>query len=168
MNIYSMCIFHHILAQFKEHLLVEPSSACYNESKYCIKELLMQKTLRLSFQKGDWLVIIMVALLALGVMLACLPRSGGAENAVVQIYREGELIRTLPLGEDRELSVSGEYVNLVSIQDGRACILESNCPGADCVHSGWISSPGRSIVCLPNRVEIRVVGAHSDVDFVVR
>ncbi|MBQ8917117.1 MAG: NusG domain II-containing protein, partial [Oscillospiraceae bacterium] len=48
----------------------------------------------------------------------------------------------------------------------RACIAQSTCPGEDCVHSGWISSPGRSVVCLPNRVEIRITGS-SEVDFVV-
>jgi len=45
-------------------------------------------------------------------------------------------------------------------------IAESTCPGNDCVHSGKIHSAGRSIVCLPNRVEIRITG-ESDVDYVV-
>ena len=54
----------------------------------------------------------------------------------------------------------------VVIRDGRAAILESDCPGGDCIHSGWISQPGRSIVCLPNRVELRIAG-QGDVDFVV-
>ena len=46
-------------------------------------------------------------------------------------------------------------------------ITGSDCPGEDCVHSGWIKASGRSIVCLPNKVEIRIVGQSDDVDFVV-
>ena len=63
--------------------------------------------------------------------------------------------------------IGGAYINRVEVRDGRIAIVDSDCPGEDCVHSGWISRPGRSIVCLPNRLEIRVTGT-SDVDFVVR
>ena len=88
------------------------------------------------------------------------------ENAAVQIYQNNVLIRELPLDTDMEFEVFGEYTNTVRILDGKACMLSSDCPGGDCVHSGWISTPGRSIVCLPNSLEIRITG-QSDVDFVV-
>ena len=71
------------------------------------------------------------------------------------------------MNETTEFVVEGDYTNVISVEDGKAAIIESDCPGADCVHSGWIHEPGRSIVCLPNRVEIRMEGA-SEVDFVVR
>ena len=56
------------------------------------------------------------------------------------------------------------------ICDGKAAILESTCPGEDCVHSGWISQTGRSVVCLPNRAEVRIEGVSGadDVDAVVQ
>ena len=77
-------------------------------------------------------------------------------------------MKELPLEEDQNVEAEYEYHNLISIQNKMVCILESDCPGEDCVHSGWIGSVGRSIVCLPNRVEVRVVGVQDDVDFVVR
>ena len=79
------------------------------------------------------------------------------------------LLRNVPyrLNTDAEFEVSGEYVNRIVVRDGRVCIEDSDCPGSDCVHSGWIDKGGRSIVCLPNRVEIRISG-ESDVDFVVK
>lgn len=126
----------------------------------------MKKNLRLSFQKGDiFAVLIVVCLIVLSGVLF-LPR-GETENGNVEIYKAGERIYVFPLTEDRTFSVDGEYRNVISIEDGRVAIVESDCPGTDCVHTGWISSAGRSIVCLPNRVEVRIT-SFDEVDFVVR
>ena len=73
----------------------------------------------------------------------------------------------MPLSENAEYVIRSEFENIIAVQDGRAAIIRSDCPGEDCVHSGWISAAGRSIVCLPNRAEVRIVGKVSDVDFVV-
>ena len=83
------------------------------------------------------------------------------------VYQDGQRIKELSLSEDAEFVVEGAYTNKIVVENGRAAITESDCPGTDCVHSGWIHEVGRSIVCLPNRVEIRLEGA-SEVDFVVR
>ena len=61
----------------------------------------------------------------------------------------------------------GYGLSYTSFSITEAAFTESDCPGRDCVHSGSIGSTGRSIVCLPNRVEIRVISAEADVDFVV-
>lgn len=120
----------------------------------------------LSFRRGDFSVIALIVLLALIVAIAYLPKGTSAQNAAVQVFRDNVLIRELPLDTDAEFEVKGEYINAIVIRDGKVCIESSDCPGSDCVHSGWISRSGRSIVCLPNRVEIRISGT-SDVDFVV-
>ena len=86
---------------------------------------------------------------------------------MVCVYQEGKLIREIPLDTDTEFVIEGEYENVVTMKDGTVAITKSDCPGTDCVHSGRIQEAGRSIVCLPNRVEIRIEGA-SEVDFVVR
>lgn len=126
----------------------------------------MGKNQRLSFQKGDFLAIILVAALALAVALLFLPGTGGKQGTMVQIYRNGVLTEELTLSQDRTLELSGDYHCTVTVKDGKVAITDSDCPGEDCVHTGWIESPGRSIVCIPNRVEVRVTGS-GDVDFVV-
>ena len=55
----------------------------------------------------------------------------------------------------------------LTVKDGAIAFTASSCPGQDCVHSGSIRHTGRSLVCLPNSVEIRVISEESDVDFVV-
>jgi hypothetical protein len=97
--------------------------------------------------------------------LLFLPRS--AEGAVVEIYHQGKLVKTIALEASEEYILAGEYTNLITVDGGKVRITASDCPGQDCVHSGGISSPGRSLVCLPNGVEVRIVGKSGDVDFVV-
>ena len=120
----------------------------------------------LRFRKGDWLAIAVVAALAVAVLLCFLP--GGKEPAAqAEIYLDGELYRTLSLEENTVFQVADAYTNEITVKDGTIAFTASNCPGQDCVHSGSIRSTGRSLVCLPNKVEIRVVAGESDVDFVV-
>ena len=119
-----------------------------------------------SFQKGDLLAIVAVLVLAAAIFLFFLPRDQ-SEAAEAQIYQNGKLLMTLSLEQPGEFPVEGEYCNTVTVRHGTIAITASNCPGQDCVHSGAIHSPGRSLVCLPNALEIRVVSGQSDVDFVV-
>ena len=118
----------------------------------------MRKNLRLTFRKGDLLAVIPVVAMTLMTAVFFLPKNTSSEGAVVQIYQDGELVKELSLDEDQTIRLTGAYSNTVEIRDGKAGITETDCPGADCAHSGWISSMGRSIVCIPNRVEVRIVG----------
>lgn len=121
---------------------------------------------KLHFCKGDWLAIALVGILALGVMLCFLPGSN-EPAAYARIYQGGALYKTVSLQEDQTFSVDGLYHNEITVKDGAISFTASDCPGMDCVHSGSIHSTGRSLVCLPNGMEIRVVSGDSDVDFVV-
>ena len=120
----------------------------------------------LRFRKGDWIAIGVVALVAAAIALCFLPRSHGPA-AYAQIYLNGQLVKTVALGEDRTFLVEDRYRNEITVSDGTIAFTDSDCPGRDCVHSGSIRSTGRSLVCLPNGVEIRVISGEPDVDFVV-
>lgn len=123
--------------------------------------------MNLRFQKGDIFAIGLVVFLAISVVLLFLP--GQSQPAAqVQIYHRGKLVKTMPLDQDGQFVVTGDYTNVITVADGQVSITASDCPGEDCVHSGAISTAGRSLVCLPNAVEVRVVGNSDDVDFVVR
>lgn len=122
---------------------------------------------KLTFCKGDFIAIALVIVLALLVSFVFWTSIDTEEGSRVVIYEDGKIVREIPLTEEAEFVVEGFYTNRIVVKDGKAAIVESNCPGTDCVHSGWIHESGRSIICLPNRVEVRIEGA-SDVDFVVR
>ena len=125
----------------------------------------MAQAERLRFQKGDLLAMGLVVVLAALVLLCFLPQNGEVSGQAV-IRLNGETVETVNLSEDRTLVIEGQYRNVIRIADGKIAISESDCPGRDCVHSGSIQHRGRMIVCLPNGLEIRIVSAEEDVDFV--
>lgn len=121
--------------------------------------------MRLHFQKGDCIAIGAVVLLAALVFVLFLPKP--AQSAVVEIYHNGVLVQTMPLSQNGQYTLQGTYENVIAVSGGKVSITQSDCPGHDCVYSGAISTVGRSLVCLPNGVEVRIVGRSGDVDFVV-
>lgn len=122
--------------------------------------------MRLRFQKWDMAVIVGVLLLAGLIFAAFLPKSDRAA-VYAEVYQDGKLVQTVMLSEDQEFTVTGKYTNTVTVSDGKIAVTQSDCPGGDCVSCGWADGAGRSIVCLPNALEIRVLAGNGDVDFVV-
>lgn len=154
-----------VLCEVPDHGIIMVGLFCAHQIK--LSERFMNKDLRLAFCRGDLFAILLVVCIALGTVFAFMPAGAEDETHAVQIYQSGKLLHELPLDGDTILEIEGDYKNTVSVSGGRVCISKSDCPGGDCVHSGAISAPGRSIVCLPNRVEVRITGM-GDVDFVLR
>lgn len=128
-----------------------------------------RKEIQLKLCKGDMVVIFFVVMLAVLVGVLFWMKTGNDKGNTVVIYREGKKIQEFSLYEEQEILIENDYTNKLLIKDGKAAIIESDCPGMDCVHSGWIRENGRSLVCLPNRVEIRIEGeTEAEVDFIVR
>ena len=124
-------------------------------------------SMRLRFQKGDIVVIAGIVLLAMLVFVLFLPKEAPSA-AYAEIYQGGKLMRTVLLTQDQEFTVTGKYTSTVTVCDGKIAVTQSDCPSKDCIRCGWQGGPGRSILCLPNELEIRIVAENSDVDFVVR
>jgi len=122
--------------------------------------------MRLQFCKGDCLAIALVVALAAAVLVCFLPANRESSD-FAEIYLNGELVKSVDLTKDQTFVVANLYRNVISVTDGAISIVESDCPGQDCVHSGRINASGRIIVCLPNGLEIRIPPGKADVDFVV-
>ena len=91
---------------------------------------------------------------------------------VAYIYQDDELIESLDLSavaEPYSFSVTSSYgVNVISVEHGRIRISEADCPDRACVRMGWINGGSQPIVCLPNRLIIRLEsGSPPDVDAIV-
>lgn len=119
----------------------------------------MDKSVSLQFKRGDAAAAAAVLLCAAALSLTLFTQALAVEHTVVQVYQDGRFLREISLEQDGSYTLSGQYINVVTVQDGRMAVTQSDCPGEDCVHSGWVSSPGRSVVCLPNRVELRLTGS---------
>ena len=80
----------------------------------------------------------------------------------VEVYQNGELVKVLSLDREQTLTVTGKYTNVITVQGGRVAITHTDCPGGDCLSAGEISRAGESIVCLPNRLILRIDGTSED------
>lgn len=112
----------------------------------------------LRFRKGDLIAIACVLVLAGVLALILLPRLSSGSDLMVEVYQNGRLIRQIPLCENTTFTVTGVYENTILIKDSAVYVSEASCPGNDCVRSGRISRSGQSIICLPNKLEIRISG----------
>lgn len=115
------------------------------------------------WRRGDsWLVAaVLAASLLLAVYLWLSPRRGAA----VEISVAGQVTETLPLNVDAQRLIAGEGgTNRLLIENGTARVVEADCPDILCVRHAPISRPGQSILCLPHRVAVTVVGDGAAID----
>ena len=84
----------------------------------------------------------------------------------VEVTQDGTLIGTYSLAIDRTVTLNGG-TNVLEIEDGGAYLSYAACPDRTCVNTGKIMYNGQSIVCLPNRITVKVISADGGgVDFV--
>lgn len=108
-----------------------------------------------------WIFLFVLLLLLCGGLSVYLFHSGsavGVDARFAEISSHGEVIATVALHLDRELTVkNGDSYNVVSVKDGKIAVTEASCPDHYCMHRGFCNS-GPEIVCLPNRLVIRFLG----------
>lgn len=109
-------------------------------------------------KKYDFLIITLVIILSAVIYLF------GTSNKDfdVLIYVDGELYEQIDynsyMNETRNI-VSGFGENTVKIDKNGVCVTESTCKDKLDVNSGYINKEGQSIVCLPNRLVIKLQSA---------
>lgn len=86
----------------------------------------------------------------------------------VEIKVQGELYETRQLtghtGREEIRIETDLGVNIVEIIDEKVSMYEADCPDKICYSPEYISRPGETIVCLPNRIGIEVKGEKPDAD----
>lgn len=102
----------------------------------------------------DILLALVVVAQAAALLLTGARRAG---EPAARVVRDGRVVALLRLGQDRVFEVGDAGVT-VEVRAGRVRVAESDCPRKVCVRTGWISRPGRAIVCAPNRLLVEVVG----------
>jgi len=131
-------------------------------------------------RKADIILFIVLVLTGLAASAALsFSHTGAGKDAKVVIESEGDLYARYPLSEDRTVVVpapgqsrSGsadaaagddaaaaeqyDRCNVVEISGGAVSVTEASCKNQVCVKHGAINRTGESIVCLPNRLVVRI------------
>lgn len=109
---------------------------------------------KINLQRKDWLLIVMIILVA-GLAFLLHHFIGGKGAGCVTVKVEGEIQGVYSLAKDRVVEIN-DGTNILEIRNGSADMTGADCPDKLCVNQKAISKNGESIICLPNKVVVTV------------
>ncbi len=112
---------------------------------------------------GD-IALVALVIAAAVVSLQVLSRANASKKGSLAVIAvNGKEVKRVALGDgmrSRKFVVRGAGgATVVEVSGGRARVLTSHCRDKICVGVGWIDSPGKAVICLPNRVVLRITGS---------
>ncbi len=110
----------------------------------------MKKHLKI---KDIILVVLILAVAGGAWLLHEALKDAGSGVAVIRV--DGVIDGTYPLSEDKEISINGG-TNILRIRNGKAKMMEADCPDQLCVNQRAVSADSESIICLPNKVIVEI------------
>lgn len=112
-------------------------------------------------RKAD--IVLLIVLLLIGGLFSWLSVRGNVTGSYVQVTVDGKVYGRYNLNRDRTVTIRQHgHMNKFIIKDGHAQMEESSCKNQICVHHKPISRKNESIVCLPNRVSLEIVGGRDE------
>lgn len=108
----------------------------------------------LKIRKND--IFLVASIIILCIIISVIPFFFSSDGSSVLIYLDGELYAEKSLNENSVTDIDG--LMQVVIENGKAYVKNSVCPNGACEHSAPVSSSGESIICLPNKIMIKISG----------
>lgn len=76
---------------------------------------------------------------------------------VIEIYVNNEIYKTIPINSEEELIIEmGSEYNKIKVHNGGAEIVDASCKDNVCVNTGFISKLSERIVCMPNKLVVKL------------
>ncbi len=110
-------------------------------------------------KKGDKLLFFFLTIILVITLLQFIRPNTTYKTIVIRA--DGHIVKKIPLStsKNEEFALKSEEGHLtVQIQNGKVRVKSSTCKDKLCVKQGWINKSGESIVCLPNRISISIIG----------
>ena len=108
-------------------------------------------------KKKDFILIFIILLIVV-VSFGINHFTNAKSGKQIEIYVDNELYKTYDIDDEDEIKIeSEEGYNVVKIHNHGAQITEASCQDKVCIHEGFITKPSESIVCLPNKVHIKII-----------
>ena len=105
-------------------------------------------------------VLLIAAVLLLSALLWLAVRPGGTGTWAVVTVGDREMGR-YPLHEELTTTFGEEDYNILQISGGRVSVTEANCGDHTCIRTGEIFREGETIVCLPHKLIVTIVGGEA-------
>lgn len=89
------------------------------------------------------------------------------EGNAIEVYYEDKLILSADLNVNDVYTVDGKLGDVViEVKDRKVRVLKENSPRNICSREGYISDSTKPLICLPNKIIIKIVDS-SEIDGVV-
>lgn len=125
--------------------------------------------MNIHLKRGDIAVIAAVVFISFIILaIQAFGKEGNGELYVVIVC--GEISERFKLDEEKTVIIENEgYTLTVQIEDGRTCVVASDCPDLECKNNKAISSVGSFIACVPARILVKITkDGDGDIDFMSR
>ena len=114
-----------------------------------------------------WDAVVVLVVAALAVVAALTAWRGGTETGALTavVSADGQEIDRFAQADllDGPRTYAHNGVTLtVAAEDSGLRVVSSDCPTQDCVRTGTVFRSGQSIVCLPARIVIQLIGGAAD------
>lgn len=110
--------------------------------------------MKIHLAKKDWILILIILCVAgLAFLLHEIIGKKGTNQVTIKV--NGVIEGRYSLEEDQNIEINNGS-NILQIKNGKADMIEADCPDKLCVHQKPVSMNHESIICLPNRVVVEV------------
>lgn len=128
--------------------------------------IMLLEVMVLIMNKSDVKLIVLL-LIVIGVIFIFIGVTK-EDGSMAEVYYEDKKILTIDLNIDNEYIVDGELGDVVlEIKNRKIRVKEENSPKHICSKEGFIGDSSRTLICLPNKIIIKIVG-NNELDGVVR
>lgn len=119
---------------------------------------------KIGIKKGD--ILVLAAVLCIAALSFFFINLFAATGNIVEIKVDNKVVNQISLDENLifDVEIDGTKTNTVQVKDGKVSVTYANCPDLICQHHSEISKTGESIICLPNKVVVSIIGSDDDVD----
>lgn len=108
---------------------------------------------------GDYIVIFLIICISFSMYFLTTRKTNNIKNKAVQITINGQVYQTIDLNNNtKTIYINSEFGhNVIKLDKGIVFMFESDCNDQICVKMGKIKDVGDNIICLPNRLLVKII-----------
>ncbi|MBQ7400228.1 MAG: NusG domain II-containing protein [Clostridia bacterium] len=107
--------------------------------------------------RNDLILNLIIILICIAVPITLSVTSHDEDKTAI-ISVDGVVAREIPLTRNEDVCFEGVFI---TVNDGKASVTNADCPDGLCMKMKEAKNVGDSIICVPNKVSVRIVG-HTD------
>lgn len=106
---------------------------------------------------GDKILVVLIFALGIVSLVALKHLRQPGDSVIIEV--KGQVVQRLDLKTSQEITVNGAIGRTtIKIEGGAAQVIHSDCPEKICVKTGKITHAGEIIVCVPNKIVVKIIG----------